>query len=79
MPTVPTGETLAISAPDQIAAAVDNLFACGLITRKQARVISLLANQPDTVTVERVGPCAIYVSAGARRMRVMTTGAVRYP
>ena len=79
MPTLPTGETLAISAPDQIAAAADNLFACGLITRKQARVISLLANQPDPVTVERVGPCAIHVSAGTRRMRVMTTGAVRYP
>lgn len=78
MPTLPTREPLAISAPDQIAAAADNLFACGLITRKQTRVISLLATQPATVVVERVGPCAVHVSAGDRRMRVMTTGAVRY-
>ena len=77
MPTLPT-EPLMISAPDQVLAATDNLLALDCITPKQARVLRLLANQPDTVTVERVGACALHVRAGDRHMRVMTTGAVRY-
>ena len=78
MPTLPTNEPLAISTPNQIAAATDNLLVSGLITRKQARVISLLANQPDAIVVERVVLCALHVRVGDRCMRVMTTGAVRY-
>lgn len=78
MPTLPTSEPLAISTPNQIAAATDNLLVSGLITPKQARIIGLLANQPDTIVVERVGSCALHVRAGDRRMRVMTTGVVRY-
>jgi hypothetical protein len=73
MPTTP----LAISQPDQLPAALDNLLALDLITRKQARVISLLAGQPDTITVERVGRY-VHARAGSRHIHVMNNGVVRY-
>jgi hypothetical protein len=77
MPNLPI-EPVMISAPDQVLAAVENLLALDLVTPKQARVLRLLANQPDRIVVERVGCHALRVSAGDRRMRVMSTGAVRY-
>lgn len=77
MPNLPI-EPLMISAPDQVLDAVDNLLALDLVTPKQARVLRLLANQPDRIVVERVGCHALRVCAGDRRMRVMATGAVRY-
>ena len=77
MPNLPI-EPLMISAPDQVLDAVANLLALDLVTPKQARVLRLLANQPDRIVVERVGCHALRVRAGDRLMRVMSTGAVRY-
>jgi hypothetical protein len=76
MPTMPT-EPLAISQPDQLRAALDNLLAFDLITRKQARVLSLLISEANTITIERVGN-ALHARAGDRYLRITAKGLVRY-
>jgi hypothetical protein len=76
MTTKPT-EPLAISQPDQLLAALDNLLAFDLITRKQARVLSLLVSESGPITIERVGN-ALHVRASKHHLRITTKGLVRY-